>query len=154
MWCDDFSAWADSVGGVMIWHALQHAAREARDVVRARTVVHLHLRQRLLAALTLSVIVDAVGSALMYLSDRSAAGTAIHTPGDAVFWVTTQLLTISSQMSNPITPPARIVDVALQFYAMTVVSAMAGAFGAFFYHRSRQSSALPDTSTKPEDVGE
>jgi hypothetical protein len=43
-----------------------------------------------------------------------------------------QLLTVSSQMSNPATTGGRIVDIFLELTAITFVTAIAGAFAKFF----------------------
>jgi hypothetical protein len=51
-----------------------------------------------------------------------------------------QLLTISSQMPNPVTGPGRIVDVGLELYGLFVVTAFAGAFASFFLTSPRRSS--------------
>jgi hypothetical protein len=72
---------------------------------------------------------------LIWLFERHAHGTAIVTIADALFWTTTQLLTVSSQLPNPISTPARILDVFLQAYAISVVAMLAGSFGAFFHRR-------------------
>jgi len=77
---------------------------------------------------------DAIGTFLMFMFERDAPGTQITNVGDSLFWVTAQLLTISSQMSAPLTTGGRIMDVVLMTYAMTVVTALAGSFGAFFFH--------------------
>jgi len=77
---------------------------------------------------------DAIGTFLMFMFERDAPGTQITNVGDSLFWVTAQLLTISSQMSAPLTTGGRIMDIVLMTYAMTVVTALAGSFGAFFFH--------------------
>ena len=43
-----------------------------------------------------------------------------------------QLLTVSSQMRNPVTTAGRFVDVVLEIWALFVVTAVAGSFAAFF----------------------
>jgi hypothetical protein len=43
-----------------------------------------------------------------------------------------QLLTVSSQVRNPFTPGARIVDVGLEVWAVIVVAGSAGAIASFF----------------------
>jgi hypothetical protein len=112
--------------------------------VRGGTVAHDHLRGRLVFLGVLSVAVDAVASVLILLFERDAAGTAITNLGDAVFWTSTQLLTVSSQLPNPISTPARVLDVFLQAYAITVVTALAGAFASFFHRRSAE-RVTPET---------
>ena len=43
-----------------------------------------------------------------------------------------QLLTVSSSSKNPVTPAGKIVDVALEAWAIFVVAAVAGSFASFF----------------------
>jgi hypothetical protein len=111
------------------------AVRELHDVVRATTPTHLHLRSRIVAVTAATILVDAVASVLILLFERHAHGTEITNLGDALFWTSTQLLTVSSQLPNPITAPARVLDVLLQAYAISVVAVLAGSFGAFFHRR-------------------
>jgi hypothetical protein len=120
---------------------VKRLAFEAGRVARGATPVHLHLRQRLVAVALFTVIVGALASTAIFFLERHAPGTGIHTFGDAVFWTSTQLLTVSSQLPNPISGGARALDVFLQAYAISVVAALAGSFSAFFHHRSQQRSA-------------
>ena len=118
---------------------VQRAGREARAVVRAETATHLHLRERLVTIGVLTLIVDIVGSVLVYFLERGeASGNAIQTFGDAVFWTTAQLLTVSSQMSNPVTTGGKVVDLFLELWSITAVTALAGSFGAFFHRRGME----------------
>ncbi|MBA3304664.1 MAG: hypothetical protein H0U25_01880 [Thermoleophilaceae bacterium] len=82
------------------------------------------------------MVLDAVASVLIFLLERDADGTGITTFGDSLFWTTTQLLTVSSQLPNPISTPARMLDILLQAYAISAVAILAGSFGAFFHRRS------------------
>jgi hypothetical protein len=108
---------------------------EALKVIRGHTPTHEHLRTRLIFVFIATLLVDAVASVLILLFERHAGGTAITTFGDSVFWTSTQLLTVSSQLPNPISTPARVLDVFLQAYAISVVAVLAGSFGAFFHRR-------------------
>jgi drug/metabolite transporter (DMT)-like permease len=92
---------------------------------------HRRLVARLVLALVLTLAVDAVGAILTYVSERHADGD-IHNFGDAVFFSTVQLLTVSSQIKNPLTPWGRVIDVFLEVWALVVVTGVAGAFAAFF----------------------
>ncbi len=100
-----------------------------------------HLRARVATLLAVTVALDLVASVLAYLFERHAPATGITTFGDALFWTSTQLLTVSSQLPNPITPPARALDVLLQAYAISVVAILAGSFGAFFHHRAMETGS-------------
>jgi voltage-gated potassium channel len=68
----------------------------------------------------------------MYFLERGAHGTELHSFGDALFFATVQLLTVSSQIHNPVTAAGRVVDVALEVWAVVVVAGSAGAVAAFF----------------------
>jgi hypothetical protein len=89
-----------------------------------------------------TLLLDAVASVLILSFERHARGTAITNFGDAVFWTSTQLLTVSSQLPNPISTPARVLDVFLQAYAISVVAVLAGSFGAFFHRRGLERDPL------------
>jgi protein-S-isoprenylcysteine O-methyltransferase Ste14 len=104
-------------------------------VARGLTPTHAHLRSRLVFLVVTTIAVDAVASVLVFVFERHAARTGITTLGDAVFWTSTQLLTVSSQLPNPISTSARVLDVFVQAYAISVVAALAGSFGAFFHRR-------------------
>ena len=114
---------------------LRTGGREAVNVARAKTPTHEHLRARLAFILIATIALDAVASLLILGFERHAPGTEITTLGDSVFWTSTQLLTVSSQLPNPISTPARVLDVFLQAYAISVVAILAGSFGAFFHRR-------------------
>jgi hypothetical protein len=92
---------------------LRRGGREALKVARGATPTHQHLRERLAFLLLATLIVDVVASVLILLFERHAAGTQITTIGDSFFWTSTQLLTVSSQLPNPISTPARVLDVFL-----------------------------------------
>lgn len=102
------------------------------------TPAHRHLLSRVGALVVATIALDVVASVAVYFLERHAAGTGIHTLGDALFWTSTQLTTVSSQLPNPASAPARILDVALQSYAVAVVALLAGSFGAFFHGRSME----------------
>ena len=116
-------------------HLLRSGAREILHVARGTTPTHAHLRSRILFLMVASVVLDAGASGLIFLFERHAAGTEITNVGDSLFWTTTQLLTVSSQLKNPLSTPGRVLDVLLQAYAISVVAMLAGSFGAFFHRR-------------------
>jgi hypothetical protein len=97
---------------------------------------HLLLRQRLKVALVFVASVDAVGSFLMWMLEDDASRSQIHNLWDAFFFTTVQLLTVSSQMPNPVTTGGRIVDIVLELTALFLVTAIAGVFASFFLHLS------------------
>jgi hypothetical protein len=110
------------------------------------TPTHDHLRMRLVVIAVATVFLDAAASVIVFLFERDADGTAITTLGDSVFWTSTQLLTVSSQLPNPISTPARVFDIFLQAYAITVVAMLAGSFGAFFHRRGIERDPLDSSA--------
>jgi len=93
---------------------------------------HRRLFARLALVLVSTAVVDLVGSILIYHFERHAHGTQIKVFGDALFFTTVQLLTVSSQIQNPFTPWGRVADVILEIWAVIVVAGSAGAIAAFF----------------------
>jgi hypothetical protein len=87
---------------------------------------------RLLLVLVLTLIVDLVGTVFVYFLERGVKDGDIHSFGDAAFFTTVQLLTVSSQIKNPLTVGGRIVDIVLEVWAVIVVAGSAGAITSFF----------------------
>ena len=96
---------------------------------------HRRLAARLLIALGLTLLVLAVGSVLIWVFESGVKGGDIHGYGDAVFFTVVQLLTISSAIANPLTTGGKIVDVALEIWAIFVVTSIAGSFASFQLRR-------------------
>jgi hypothetical protein len=113
-------------------------------VVRADTETHRHLRERIVAITLLTVLVDVVCTVLIWLFERHAVGTDVKSIGSALFFSSTQLLTVSSSMTNPLTTAGRVLDVLMEAYAITVVASLAGSFGAFFHRRSHERTAADE----------
>jgi hypothetical protein len=107
-------------------------------VVHGSTPNHLHLRERLAVLVTVVLAMDAGSSVLAWVLERDVPRSDIHSYGDALFWTTTQLLTVSSPMRNPVTGGGMILNVVMEFFGITVVAALAGSFGSFLYRRSME----------------
>lgn len=93
---------------------------------------HRRLAARLIIAFVLTLVVLAAGSVLIWIFESGKKGGEIHGFGDAVFFTSVQLLTISSSITNPVTAAGKVVDVALEMWAIFVVTAIAGSFASFF----------------------
>ena len=122
----------------MLLRVLGSAAREFRDVLSAATVTHRRLRDQLVAIIVATVGVDLLFAVAAFLLERHSQQTEITTFGSAVFWTTTQLLTVSSQIKNPISVGGRVLDVFMEIYAITVIAALAGALGSFLQKRGQE----------------
>ena len=93
---------------------------------------HRRLIARLLIATGLTLAIAVVGSVLIYLFESGKKGSDIHGVGDAVFFTLVQLLTVSSSLKNPLTTAGKVVDIALEAWAVFVITAVAGSFASFF----------------------
>src|SRR3954451_2521902 len=117
-------------------HPLLIAGREIRAVARGETETHRHLRERIVGVTAVTVVVNLVCALLVFLFERNAPGSDVKSIGSALFFSSTQLLTVSSSMTNPLTTAGRVLDIAMEVYAITVVGSLAGMFSAFFHRRS------------------
>ena len=104
------------------------------ELLRLFTVGERHRRlfARLLIALGLSIVVLAVGTVLIWVFETGQKGGNIHGFGDAAFFCSVQLLSVSSSMTNPLSSAGKIIDVGLEAWAIFVITAIAGSFATFF----------------------
>jgi len=93
---------------------------------------HRLLLARLSIVVLVTLVVDLLGTVAIYFAERDAPNTEITSFGDALFFTTVQLLTVSSQIRNPFTTWGRIVDVVLEMWGVLVVAGSTGAVAAFF----------------------
>src|SRR6201995_5157906 len=114
-----------------VGRVLSEAGAEVREVIRAGTPTHSRLRDRLVAIAVATIGFDLVCAVLAFLLEHDQKQTQIKSFGSALFWTTTQLLTVSSSVQNPISLSARVLDVVMEIYAITVIASLAGALGAF-----------------------
>src|SRR5215212_7153529 len=120
-----------------------HMGAELGKVVRGETHTHRMLRSRLMFLFVATLALDVVGTALMYLFEHDARGSGFDDAGGALFWVSAQLTTVSSQMPNPVTTPGRVLDVAIELWAISVVATLAGSLAAFFHARHVEARLHP-----------
>jgi len=93
---------------------------------------HRRLLARLVLAFGLTMVVFAAGTLLTWTLESGQKGGDIHGFGDAAFFSAVQLLTVSSQIKNPLTSAGRLVDIGLEVWAIFVVTVVAGSFATFF----------------------
>ena len=120
-------------------YALVRRAKGRRTVLREEltrlfTIQERHRRllARLILAFAGSLVVFAVGTALIWIFESGQKGGEINGLGDSAFFTAAQLLTVSSSIQNPVTSAGKIVDVGLEVWAIFVVTAVAGSFATFF----------------------
>jgi len=108
-----------------------------------------HHLKRIALILAATLVADALGTVVVWLFERHATGTEIHSLWDSFFWTTTQLLTVSSQLHNPISVGGRITDIFLQLWAISLVASLAASLGGFFYHRTQHKLGERDPINRP-----
>jgi hypothetical protein len=98
---------------------------------------HRRLVARLLIVLGLTVAIDVAGTIAVFLLERHVKNGDIHNLFDAFFFTTVQLLTVSSQIKNPLTTGGRVVDIGIELWAVIAVAGSAGAVASFFQSGDR-----------------
>jgi hypothetical protein len=93
---------------------------------------HRRLFARVMIAVGLSLVVDLVCATLMWSFESGLKGSDLHGFGDALFFSTVQILTVSSSLKNPVTHAGQVVDSVLELWAVFVITAVAGSFASFF----------------------
>ena len=104
-------------------------------VVRGDSLTHRFLRARLTFLLVGTLALDAVATVVMYMLEHDKPDSGFHDFGGALFWVSAQLTTVSSQMPNPVTGAGQALDILLEIWAITVVAALAASLTAFLHAR-------------------
>jgi hypothetical protein len=101
------------------------------------TVAKERFRARIVRLALASVVVDLVAAVLAYIAERGAPHE-FASVWEALFWTTTQLLTVSSQLPNPENTATKFLDVMLELYAIVVVTSLAATFTDALHHRTRR----------------
>ena len=124
--------------------AILSSVHHMRELVsRNPRRLHRVFRRRIATLLVFVLVADIVGAAFMYGFEKGEHDGAINAFTDALFFATVQLLTISSQMPNPVTGPGRVTDVVLELLGLFVVTALAGTFASFFLHLGAERADEP-----------
>lgn len=97
------------------------------------------LRVAVLMGATLVMIV--VFSVATYFTERGAPD-AFHSVWGAGFWVTTQLLTVSSQLPNPERTLTKFIDIGLEAWGVFVIAGSAGIITDWLHHRTRHRAQM------------
>jgi hypothetical protein len=108
----------------------------AAHVEHEMAVAQRRFRSRLAALAMASIAFDLVAAGLA-LGFEHGARAAFSGYFDALFWTTTQLLTVSSQLPNPERTLTKVLDVILEAWAIIVVASLAATFSDLLHHRTR-----------------
>jgi hypothetical protein len=105
-------------------------------------------RSRIVVLTMASVVFDLVAAGLAKLFEHGAQHS-FSTYLDALFWTTTQLLTVSSQLPNPERAATKVLDVVLEAWAIVVVASLAATFTDLLHHRTRHRAMKERRATPP-----
>ena len=117
---------------------IEHEMRVAKNRFRTRIAM-------LVGA---SVALDLV-AALLALVFEHGAHDAFSNYFDALFWTTTQLLTVSSSLPNPERTLTKVLDVVLEAWAIIVVASLAATFSDLLHHRTRHRAMKEQRAASP-----
>ena len=105
-------------------------------VVRDLDIAVQRFRVRVALVIVASLAMDAVCTVVAYLTERGAKDQ-FDTIWQALFFCTTQLLTVSSSLPNPENAGTKVVDVVMEAWGVLVVAGAAGIVGDLLHHRTR-----------------
>jgi hypothetical protein len=111
-------------------------AEVAAHIEHEMVVARVRFRSRIAMLAGASVVLDLVAAGLAKLFEDGGPH-AFATYFDALFWTTTQLLTVSSQLPNPERTATKVLDVVLEAWAIIVVASLAATFSDLLHHRTR-----------------
>ena len=119
----------------------------AGHIEHEMAVAQRRFRSRIAVVALVSVAFDLVAAGLAKAFEQGAQHS-FPTYFDALFWTTTQLLTVSSQLPNPERAATKVLDVVLEAWAIIVVASLAATFSDLLHHRTRH-RAMKERRTAP-----
>jgi hypothetical protein len=111
-------------------------------------VARLRFRTRIATLAGASIALDLVAAGLA-LAFEHGAQDAFSSYFDALFWTTTQLLTVSSSLPNPERALTKVLDVVLEAWAIIVVASLAATFSDLLHHRTRHRAMTEHRTASP-----
>jgi len=93
---------------------------------------HRVLASRLALLFAATLVVALVCTVATYFFERHAPETEVKSLFDAFYFTTTQLITVSSSLKNPVTTAGRVLNILLEIWGVLFVAATTGAFASFF----------------------
>ena len=116
------------------------AWEELRDLVGTEPR-HRRLHARILMVIFVTIVLDLAVAAALTLFDSPGSALRGH-PLHSFIWTSSQILAGGASYAPG--ERAHICEPFLELYAVTVIAALAGAFGSFF-------ASKPDDPSKPDD---
>ncbi len=120
----------------------------AAHVEHEMAVARGRFRTRIAMLAGASVVLDLVAAGLAKVFEQGAQHS-FATYLDALFWTTTQLLTVSSQLPNPEHAATKVLDVVVEAWAIIVVASLAATFSDLLHHRTRRRAMRERRAASP-----
>jgi hypothetical protein len=120
----------------------------AAHIEHEMVVAQGRFRSRIAKLAIASVVLDLVAAGIALASEHGAPH-AFAGYLDALFWTTTQLLTVSSQLPNPERTVTKVLDVVLEAWAIIVVASLAATFSDLLHHRTRHRAMKERRAASP-----
>jgi hypothetical protein len=70
------------------------------------------------------LVIDVVAAFVFYLLERDASGSQVTNYEKSLFWTTSQLTSVSSSLTNPVTTGGHVLAVGIDVLAVGVVSVL------------------------------
>ena len=107
-------------------------------MARGESASHIHLRNRVLSIVWVTIALGILSTFVVYFLERHAEGTQIHEPLRRLplLHVAAPHRLLGRQRRAP--TPGKVLELFFDIYAITVVATLAGSFGAFFHQRSEE----------------
>jgi hypothetical protein len=93
-------------------------------------------RLRVVALVVGTLIMDVLCAVATYLTEQGAKDE-FATVWQALFFCTTQLLTVSSQLPNPENAGTKVIDIVMEAWGVFVVAGGAAIVADLLHHRTR-----------------
>ena len=137
--------------------------RPVERLRRPRTPSELLVARLTLVSLAV-VAIDLVAAFAFYLLERDAPGSDVTTYEQSLFWTSSQLSSVSSSLSNPITTGGHILAVGIDFIAVGVVTVLVATIvqhlhlvsprrEQYFRERGRAGSEPEKSGSREKDSG-
>jgi hypothetical protein len=99
-------------------------------------IAFARFRVRVAFVVAATLLMDAICTVGAYFTERGAK-EEFKTLWQALFFCTTQLLTVSSSLPNPENAGTKVIDVVMEAWGVLVVAGAAGIVGDLLHHRTR-----------------
>lgn len=99
-------------------------------------IAFARFRVRVALVVGATLLMDAICTVGAYLAERGAKDE-FKTIWQALFFCTTQLLTVSSSLPNPERVGTKAIDVVMEAWGVLVVAGAAGIVADLLHHRTR-----------------